>query len=58
MELVWTITPAMILWAIGLPSLHLLYLIDEILDAEITVKAIGSQWFVKAINQTKFLKIA
>jgi cytochrome c oxidase subunit 2 len=44
-ELIWTITPAGILWAIGLPSLNLLYLMDEVLDAEITVKAIGSQWY-------------
>ena len=44
-ELIWTITPALILWAIGIPSLILLYLMDEILDAEITVKAIGNQWY-------------
>jgi len=44
-ELVWTVTPALILWAIGIPSLRLLYLMDEILDPEITVKVIGSQWF-------------
>lgn len=44
-ELIWTLTPAGIQWAIGLPSLKLLYLIDEILDAEITVKAIGNQWY-------------
>lgn len=44
-ELIWTLTPAGILWAIGLPSQRLLYIIDEILDAEITVKAIGNQWY-------------
>jgi cytochrome c oxidase subunit 2 len=44
-ELIWTLTPACILWAIGLPSLKLLYMIDEILDAEITIKAIGNQWY-------------
>ena len=44
-ELIWTITPALILWAIGIPSLILLYLMDEILDAEITIKAIGNQWY-------------
>jgi len=43
-EVIWTITPAIILWMIGLPSLKLLYMMDEILDAEITVKAIGFQW--------------
>jgi heme/copper-type cytochrome/quinol oxidase subunit 2 len=44
-EVIWTITPAKILWVIGLPSLKLLYKMDEILDAEVTVKAKGSQWF-------------
>jgi cytochrome c oxidase subunit 2 len=44
-EVIWTITPAMILWIIGLPSLKLLYLMDEILDAELTVKAIANQWY-------------
>ena len=53
-ELIWTITPALILWAIGIPSLILLYLMDEILDAEITVKAIGNQWYLYAINRSKY----
>jgi cytochrome c oxidase subunit 2 len=44
-ELIWTITPAGILWSIGLPSLKLLYMMDEVLDAEITIKAIGNQWY-------------
>jgi cytochrome c oxidase subunit 2 len=44
-ELIWTISPSFILWVIGIPSLKLLYLMDEILDSEITVKAIGNQWF-------------
>lgn len=44
-ELIWTITPSLILWIIGIPSLQLLYLMDEIIDAEVTVKAIGNQWF-------------
>jgi cytochrome c oxidase subunit 2 len=44
-EFLWTLTPAAILWGIGLPSLKLLYMMDEILDSEITVKAIGNQWY-------------
>lgn len=44
-ELIWTLTPAGILWAIGLPSLRLLYMMDEILDSELTIKAIGNQWY-------------
>jgi cytochrome c oxidase subunit 2 len=35
----------MILWIIGIPSLKLLYMMDEILDAELTVKAIANQWY-------------
>lgn len=44
-ELIWTQTPAGILWAIGLPSQRQLYIMDEIQDAEITIKAIGNQWY-------------
>lgn len=44
-ELIWTITPSAILWIIGIPSLRLLYKMDEILDSEVTVKAIGNQWY-------------
>lgn len=44
-EFVWTLAPAGILWGIGIPSLKLLYMLDEILDSEITVKAIGNQWY-------------
>lgn len=44
-ELIWTITPSKIQWVIGLPSLKLQYKKDEILDSEVTVKAIASQWF-------------
>ena len=53
-ELIWTIAPTLILWKIGIPSLKLLYLMDEILDSEVTVKAIGNQWYAfNAINKSK-----
>lgn len=45
LELGWTLSPALILWAIGLPSLRLLYLMDEAVDPEITVRAVGHQWY-------------
>jgi cytochrome c oxidase subunit 2 len=45
LEFIWTLTPAALLWAIGLPSLRLLYLMDEILEPEVTIKILGSQWF-------------
>jgi len=44
-EIIWTILPAIILWIIGIPSLKLLYLMDEIIDPQLTVKAIGNQWY-------------
>lgn len=44
-ELFWTITPAFILVAIAIPSFRLIYLIDEVVDPAMTVKAVGRQWF-------------
>nr|AIA77380.1 cytochrome c oxidase subunit II [Kleidocerys resedae resedae] len=44
-EFIWTSLPAVILMFIALPSLHLLYLIDEINNPMLTVKAIGHQWY-------------
>nr|AID45835.1 cytochrome c oxidase subunit II [Rhinusa rara]AID45837.1 cytochrome c oxidase subunit II [Rhinusa rara] len=44
-ETIWTILPAIILITIALPSLRLLYILDEIYNPMITVKVIGHQWF-------------
>nr|QBZ37538.1 cytochrome c oxidase subunit 2 [Aesalus sp. JL-2019] len=44
-EVIWTILPAIILIFIALPSLSLLYLLDEINNPLISVKAIGHQWY-------------
>nr|AJR19242.1 cytochrome c oxidase subunit II [Sericostoma personatum] len=44
-ELVWTILPSIILIFIALPSLKLLYMIDEINKPTITLKTIGHQWY-------------
>nr|ALO70759.1 cytochrome c oxidase subunit 2 [Neophonus bruchi] len=44
-ELIWTIIPAITLIFIALPSLHLLYLLDEINNPLITIKTIGHQWY-------------
>nr|WFS78627.1 cytochrome c oxidase subunit II [Phyllozelus siccus siccus] len=46
-EIIWTILPAIILIFIALPSLRLLYLLDEPMDPVITVKTIGHQWYWK-----------
>jgi cytochrome c oxidase subunit 2 len=42
-EVAWTIAPAVILIFIAIPSLRLLYLIDEIQTPSITLKIIGHQ---------------
>nr|UCC46041.1 cytochrome c oxidase subunit II [Microdeuterus sp. HEM078] len=44
-ELIWTAAPAVTLVFIALPSLRLLYMIDEINNPMLTVKAIGHQWY-------------
>nr|YP_009643456.1 cytochrome c oxidase subunit II [Euscopus rufipes]APO08886.1 cytochrome c oxidase subunit II [Euscopus rufipes] len=44
-ELIWTMLPALTLIFIALPSLHLLYLIDEINKPLVTLKTIGHQWY-------------
>nr|YP_010248584.1 cytochrome c oxidase subunit II [Trachys variolaris]QTK22438.1 cytochrome c oxidase subunit II [Trachys variolaris] len=44
-ELIWTILPAVTLIFIALPSLQLLYLIDEIKNPLISIKSIGHQWY-------------
>nr|YP_009503331.1 cytochrome c oxidase subunit II [Typhlosyrinx sp. MNHN IM 2013-18371]AXA45428.1 cytochrome c oxidase subunit II [Typhlosyrinx sp. MNHN IM 2013-18371] len=44
-ETIWTIVPAIILVFLALPSLRLLYLLDEISDCSLTIKSIGHQWY-------------
>ena len=44
-ELIWTITPALILILIAFPSFKLLYLMDEISDPSMSVLAEGHQWY-------------
>nr|YP_009312766.1 cytochrome c oxidase subunit II [Ducetia japonica]AOV63728.1 cytochrome c oxidase subunit 2 [Ducetia japonica] len=44
-EVIWTILPAATLIFIALPSLRLLYLLDESMDPLITIKTIGHQWY-------------
>ena len=44
-ERVWTIIPAVILIQIALPSLLLLYILDESIDRSLTLKAVGHQWY-------------
>jgi cytochrome c oxidase subunit II len=44
-ELIWTITPALILILIAFPSFKLLYLMDEVTDPNLTVFVEGHQWY-------------
>nr|YP_003289016.1 cytochrome c oxidase subunit II [Xenograpsus testudinatus]ACF08702.1 cytochrome c oxidase subunit II [Xenograpsus testudinatus] len=44
-EIIWTSIPAVILIFIALPSLRLLYLLDEVNNASLTLKTIGHQWY-------------
>uniref|UniRef100_A0AAU7VB39 Cytochrome c oxidase subunit 2 n=1 Tax=Stenopsocus dactylinus TaxID=3074940 RepID=A0AAU7VB39_9NEOP len=44
-ELIWTIIPGVILVFIALPSLRILYLLDETITPSLTIKTIGHQWY-------------
>nr|ULC83664.1 cytochrome c oxidase subunit II [Hippotragus equinus] len=44
-ETIWTILPAIILIMIALPSLRILYMMDEINNPSLTVKTMGHQWY-------------
>nr|YP_010035022.1 cytochrome c oxidase subunit II [Parazyginella tiani]QOX09866.1 cytochrome c oxidase subunit II [Parazyginella tiani] len=44
-ELVWTILPAIMLIFIALPSLKILYMLEETAKPNITIKTIGHQWY-------------
>lgn len=41
LELIWTISPALVLIAIAFPSFKLLYTLDEVIDPALTVKVTG-----------------
>lgn len=45
LEIIWTLIPVIILTVIGVPSLKLLFKLDKPQDAQITIKAIGRQWY-------------
>nr|ATN95402.1 cytochrome c oxidase subunit II [Calanus finmarchicus] len=44
-ECIWTIIPAVILIQIAMPSLLLLYMLDESIDSTLTLKVLGHQWY-------------
>lgn len=44
-EILWTVVPVIILVGIAVPSFKLLYFADSIEEADMTIKAIGRQWY-------------
>ena len=44
-EVLWTTVPVVILVLIAIPSFKLLYYADRVEDADMTIKAIGHQWY-------------
>lgn len=44
-ECIWTLVPAIVLIQVAIPSLILLYILDEGYNAQLTLKVIGHQWY-------------
>jgi len=44
-EIIWTSTPALILFSLAAPSFTLLYSLDEITNPKLTLKILGHQWY-------------
>jgi cytochrome c oxidase subunit II len=45
LEFLWTLIPVLILVAIAFPSFRLLYAMDRVKDADLTLKVTGHQWY-------------
>jgi len=45
LETLWTSLPGLILLTLALPSLRLLYLLEETIDPSLTIKITGHQWY-------------
>ena len=45
LEVIWTVVPIMILVVIAIPSFRLLYFEKTVPEADMTIKAIGHQWY-------------
>ena len=45
LEIAWTAIPVLILVVIAIPSFKLLYFMDQATNPEMTIKAIGRQWY-------------
>jgi cytochrome c oxidase subunit 2 len=45
LEIIWTLIPCLILIVIAIPSFRLLYYMDRVPKADLTIKVIGHQWY-------------
>jgi cytochrome c oxidase subunit II len=45
LEIAWTVIPVLILVVIAIPSFRLLYFMDRVEEPDMTLKAIGRQWY-------------
>lgn len=45
LERVWTVLPTLILLQLVIPSLALLYTLDDTSDSNLSIKAVGHQWY-------------
>ncbi len=45
LEIIWSVVPVLILVLIAVPSFKLLYFADVVPESDLTVKAIGNQWY-------------
>lgn len=45
LELLWTLVPVVILIGLAVPSLHLLYVLNDSRDPKVDVKVTGRQWY-------------
>lgn len=52
----WTILPSIILFFIAIPSLKILYSIEELINPSISIKSIGHQWFWSYEYSDKYTK--
>ena len=51
LELIWTILPTLILIVLAIPSLGILFLIEDSTSCQFSVKVIGNQWFWEYENR-------
>lgn len=56
-EIIWTVSPAIILVLIGIPSFKLLYIMDKVNKPEISIKVKGLQWYWNYEIEDKGLSI-